>query len=348
MLHLTSHWEELWLMARTNAPPSSSCLPGAWPGCASLGRSCSQGMQAAPSFLGTFPPTQTPVMVRTGVRRSHVSCLSTLGCFVHGRRAWRVPCTGHACWSGMEGTGDHVPHDFHRDPPPTLLGSSGCHAAHLNCLAICLWMCLRYSELRLVVMLLLPPSNTVSMKLNYQTKISLFWELKPRRKSRAAWLLQQAHGFRTKPWCLTSRHFGWGRAGFWRFWSPPTPWFFSHGQDPPMNLPLQPAPALGEQESHESIPRLSVHPSIPHPCPVVPCPGGGGPSPAPRKGPICDWGDGTQETCRKLCGVAGDGKIPGICPFSKKTSELGGVFLSIQSARPLGNFLCRLPAVMFS
>lgn len=26
----------------------------------------------------------------------------------------------------------------------------------------------------------------------------------------------------------------------------PRPDFFSHGQDPPMNLPLQPAPALGE------------------------------------------------------------------------------------------------------
>lgn len=38
-----------------------------------------------------------------------------------------------------------------------------------------------------------------------------------------------------------------------------------------MLLPLQPSPALGEQESHESIlGHLSIHPAL---CPVVPCPG---------------------------------------------------------------------------
>lgn len=36
--------------------------------------------------------------------------------------------------------------------------------------------------------------------------------------------------------------------------------------------------------------------------------------------------------CRTICGIAEDGKIPGTCPFSEKTSEPQGVFLSIQSA----------------
>lgn len=83
---------------------------------------------------------------------------------------------------------------------------------------------------------------------------------------------------------------------------------------------------------------LSIHPA-PLPCGAMP--GGARPLPAPGKAPMCECG-GTQGTCRKLCGIAEDGKIPGICPFSEKTSELGGVFLSIQSARLLGNFLRRL------
>lgn len=83
---------------------------------------------------------------------------------------------------------------------------------------------------------------------------------------------------------------------------------------------------------------LSIHPAA---LPYGATLGGAKPLPAPGKGPVCEWG-GTQGICRKLCGIAEDGKIPRICPFSEKTSELGGVFLSIQSARLLGNFLHRL------
>lgn len=116
--------------------------------------------------------------------------------------------------------------------------------------------------------------------------------------------------------------------------------FFPHGQDLDMNLPLQWVSAwwVKRNPMKAAWGLLSIHPA---PLPSGATPGGAGPLPAPGKGSVCEWG-GTQGTCRKPCGIAEDGKIPGICPFSEKTSELGGVFLSIQSARPLGNFLRRL------
>lgn len=128
-----------------------------------------------------------------------------------------------------------------------------------------------------------------------------------------------------------------GLLGVFGFFPPD---FFSHGQAPHMDLPLQWAPAWGGNRNPMKAAwgLLSIHPA-PLPCGAMP--GGAGPLPAPGKAPVCECG-GTQGTCRKLCGIAEDGKIPGICPFSEKTSELGGVFLSIQSARLLGNFLRRL------
>lgn len=154
--------------------------------------------------------------------------------------------------------------------------------------------------------------------------------MKPRKKSGAAWLLQQAPGFKPSPDPLHQGVLAGG--GIWDF---PNRFLFPHGQDLHMNLPLQWVPAWAGKSNPMKTAwgLLSIHPA--------PRPYGARPLPAPGKGPVCGVG-GTQGTCRKLCGIAEDGKIPGICPFSEKTSELGGVFLSIQSARPLGNFLRRL------
>lgn len=158
--------------------------------------------------------------------------------------------------------------------------------------------------------------------------------MKPRRRSGAAWLLQQAPSFKPNRDPL---HQGiLAGEGVWDF----PDRFFPHGQDLDMNLPLQWVSAWwGKRNPMKAAwGLLSIHPA---PLPSGATPGGAGPLRAPGKGSVCEWG-GTQGTCRKLCGIAEDGKIPGICPFSEKTSELGGVFLSIQSARPLGNFLRRL------
>lgn len=152
-------------------------------------------------------------------------------------------------------------------------------------------------------------------------------------------MLQQALGFKPNPDALRQGILaggGWTFGGVWVF---PTRFFFpwassSHGSSTTVGSYM----GGNRNPMKATWGLLSIHPA-PLPCGAMP--GGARPLPAPRKAPVCECG-GTQGTCRKLCGIAEDGKIPKICPFSEKTSELGGVFLSIQSARLLGNFLRRL------
>lgn len=88
--------------------------------------------------------------------------------------------------------------------------------------------------------------------------------MKPRKKSGAAWLLQQAPGFKPSPDPLHQGVLAGG--GIWDF---PNRFLFPHGQDLHMNLPLQWVPAWAGK-SNPMKTAWDFCPSILHPGPMVP------------------------------------------------------------------------------
>lgn len=147
MLHLMSPEDELWPMPRVNTPPSS-CLPGAQPGCASLGGVCSQGIQAALSWGPLHSPQPQTQWDRCEKQ------LPQLHFQAQVLHSWQRCLMDPTFWLSVlqwDG-GDKQPH------PSRILGCSRCCAAHSPPRPLFMTVVLKAMA---VLVLLLLPSNSV-------------------------------------------------------------------------------------------------------------------------------------------------------------------------------------------